>query len=234
VSLSERYLNEYFAYHGYDPGLAVQAAVEGELSVRYPLLVKEGGGRLVVCVAKELEDALPELAALPPGSGFAQAIELLFEPDTPYEIDESYIGAHDAQSFRPVPVPEGVAVRRLAPGDRRALSALAKSLAPVERTLSQVSVKDEFVTGVFEGEELVGAASVVRWKGLWDVGVMVRPDRRRRGYGKIAVSGLCALVLHEGGIVQYRCDKSNAASVALMSALGFAPALSLTGAILKL
>ncbi len=35
--------------------------MEGELSVRYPLLVKEGGGRLVVCVAKELEDALPVL-----------------------------------------------------------------------------------------------------------------------------------------------------------------------------
>ncbi len=233
--LIKRYTQAYFDYLGYDIEKPVQGAVDSELSLRYPLIVKRLGGRTVVCVTGEMEDALPYIETLPANSGFDEAMALLFEPDTPHERDVSYIGVHDIASFSPLTLPEGILARPLDEADKRHFRALERSLTARERSLAQVSFTDRELTGLFDGDELVSCASVIMWDEIADIGVMTRPGLRGKGFGSYAVSALCERIFAKGyAFAQYRCDESNAASAALMRRVGFVPIAHLTGAVLKL
>ncbi|MGI5899284.1 MAG: GNAT family N-acetyltransferase [Christensenellales bacterium] len=231
-----RYTKEYFAYLGYDHGKNLQAVVEEGLSIAYPLMVKEMGGKTVVCLAEEIEEAIPEIEKMPAGSLFDDFANFLFEPETPFEKDFSYIGVHDLRTVGEVELPAGISVRRLDREDKQDKKLFAqfyRTIAKKEQALAQVSLTDDYVLGLFLRGELVSAASSLMWNDIMDIGVATRPDKRGKGFGVLAVRKLCRLRAGEN-IAQYRCDKTNAASVRLMESAGFIPAAKLTGMILKI
>ncbi len=234
--LLQRYAEEYFAYMGYDKCKKLQAVVESGLSIGYPMMVKRIAGRTVVCLTEEIEEAIEEIEKMPEDSAFEDFLAFLFEPETPFEKDHSHIGIHDALTIAEVELPKGISVRRLDGADRqdkKLFKEFYKTIAKKEQALAQVSLSDEYVLGLFSDGDLVSAASTLMWNDIMDIGVATRPDKRGQGFGALAVKKLCEIKSGEG-ILQYRCDETNASSLRLMQAVGFIPAAKLTGMILKI
>ena len=235
--LTASFTEAYFSHMNYDPALALQAATDGELSIGYPMIVKSFLGKTVVCIAQEIEDAVPEINKMPADSSFDDFFNLIFEPDTPFEKDLSYIAVYDKDSAPVITLPENVSVRRLSAdskADKKLFALFARTITKREQDLAQVALSDICPMGLFVGGELISVASFAKWNSIMDIGVMTRPDMRKKGYGTLLVRALCEEFANEGTIIQYRCDKSNAASYALMQKAGFIPAVEMTGLILKI
>lgn len=230
---AQRFFDCYCAQHGYDPQKSVQAYVERELSVRYPVVMKQLPGHLIVGVAPQIADACePIEQELSENASIGDLIDFLFDDQIAFEPDESYIAALDPQKFQPVTV-DGMQSRLLDRKDARALRSLEKMLDRKEKLLAQVSIKDDLVVGLFDGNTLVSAASLLRFGELFDVGVMTHPQWRGRGCGAAAVSALCDQAIQRNMLVQYRADASNAPSVALMKKLGFETMIQIHGAVIR-
>lgn len=229
-----RYYERYCAYLGLDCQKPVQAYVDRELSVQYPVVLKQTQEHLIVGVARQIADACgPIEQQISPQAGIGEVIRFLFDDQIAYTPDESYIAALPPDTFAPAaPSPEAT-LRLLDRRDVRALRAVEKTLTRQEKLLAQVSLRDEMVMGLFVDAQLVSAASLLRWNEIRDVGVMTRGDLRGRGYGAMAVSALCRIALDAGYLVQYRADQTNAASVALMHKLGFQTQMQIHGAVIR-
>lgn len=61
-----------------------------------------------------------------------------------------------------------------------------------------------------------------------DIGIITHPDHRNLGLGSAAVAAVCRRIRDEGYEPLYRCDETNAGSIALSSGLGFTNATQLT------
>jgi RimJ/RimL family protein N-acetyltransferase len=110
--------------------------------------------------------------------------------------------------------------RQLSPADGAQLDALNGALSEDERKLGSVSIEDPLVVGVFVDERCLSAASFL-YKGeqIADIGVLVHPDARGRGLGRIAVQ---QLLRHRGArIAHYTTQDSNLASQRVAASVGF-------------
>lgn len=86
-----------------------------------------------------------------------------------------------------------------------------------------VSLKHWQVYGAFEGDRLVGASSMYLWNDskLADLGVIIEDKYRDRGIATHLVQTICADVIAQGYVPQYRCQTDHKASIALAKAAGF-------------
>jgi GNAT superfamily N-acetyltransferase len=78
--------------------------------------------------------------------------------------------------------------------------------------------------GLTEDGELVAAGNMTEWRGLaGDVGVLTRPDARRRGLATRVAATMTADALATTSVVRYRALTTNTPSLTVASRLGFEP-----------
>ncbi|NDJ54802.1 MAG: GNAT family N-acetyltransferase [Chloroflexi bacterium] len=124
--------------------------------------------------------------------------------------------------FQPCPPAANFSLRKLTPSDKGLMDELHAANPEDEADEADVQVAHDHVVGVFHESQLVAAASIYRWRGFIDPGVITHPDFRGRGLGKAVVSALCQHVLSAGlGIMIYRSNTENLGSVGIAKALGF-------------
>ncbi|HEY7225933.1 MAG TPA: GNAT family N-acetyltransferase [Micromonosporaceae bacterium] len=129
---------------------------------------------------------------------------------------------------------ERAAGRRLNPTDSDALGKLRTALPAQEWQVTGFTGQPAMLFGIFEGEELIAAAnltagpSVPRGPGeqvspeaATDVGIVIHPDARGRGYGGriAALAARQAIAMY--GVARYRALTSNPSTVAIADRLGF-------------
>ena len=88
-----------------------------------------------------------------------------------------------------------------------------------DKDQGQVSLDDFLVYGLFDNEKLVAVASLWDWgEVLCDIGILVHPDYRRKGYAK----EVClALMNNTERLFIWRCDENNISSYKLAQKIGF-------------
>ncbi|MBX3053946.1 MAG: GNAT family N-acetyltransferase [Caldilineaceae bacterium] len=124
-------------------------------------------------------------------------------------------------------LPGGFALRRLTSGDDSHIRLLEEAVSLEDVSDAYVSVAHEIACGVFQlrgqGETpfLVTAASAYERAGFVDPGVLTHPQFRGRGFGSAAVHALCQWAFRQNRMMQYRCNRENAASLHLAQRLGF-------------
>jgi GNAT superfamily N-acetyltransferase len=119
---------------------------------------------------------------------------------------------------------EIAAGRRINPRDAEALAALRSAVAPTDWLLAGFTAQPAVMFGVFEGEALVAAANLTAGPdAATDVGLVVHPDARGKGYGLqlAACAARQAIVMH--GVARFRALTSSPATMALAERLGFEP-----------
>jgi len=112
--------------------------------------------------------------------------------------------------------------RRVNPRDHSALASLRSAIPPLEWEQAGFGLQPAMMFGVFEGEEMVGAATLGAGPdAATDIGVVVRPRIRGKGYGTqvTATAAKQAVLMH--GIARFRTPADSEASLALARRLGF-------------
>jgi RimJ/RimL family protein N-acetyltransferase len=128
----------------------------------------------------------------------------------------------DSQTFHPFTPPTPYTVRQLTSNDQTAFEAFLNECSEEEVEEGDVSIEHLSAFGVFDGDRLGAVASIYKWVGLLDIGVLTDPLYRRRGMGKAAVSA-CALHHSTGDqAVVYRHDVLNLGSQGIAQGLNFA------------
>lgn len=119
---------------------------------------------------------------------------------------------------------------RVAPTIEEARPDIAEVLRMVERVdpeeveESGVVEPDIVRFGLWHGNTLVAVSSLSAWVGgHTDVGLLVAPEVRGLGLGRVVASVALNAALREAGIARWRCREDNAASVALAESLGLQP-----------
>lgn len=143
--------------------------------------------------------------------------------DRPTEIHRDHVYVLDPATFRPAEVTGEATVRRLDETDRDAFDRFLARCSEEDREEGEVDVADEMAAGVLLGERIAAVASVYTWRGFEDIGVLVDPDLRRRGYAAAAVSHLCQALAAEPVVACYRVDEVNTGSRAVAESLRLAP-----------
>ncbi len=94
-----------------------------------------------------------------------------------------------------------------------------------KNALSQIKMLDVMGAGAFDGGRLVGlAACSADCETMWQIGVDVLPEYRRRGIASALTSRLAAEILKRGRVPFYCAAWSNVASVRNAVRSGFRPA----------
>jgi GNAT superfamily N-acetyltransferase len=102
------------------------------------------------------------------------------------------------------------------------LDELGAACDPGEAAESAMAAWTHWVHVIRERDQVVAAAGAQVWAGtLAHVGVLTRPDRRRRGLGVTVAGSVVRAALSAGMVAQWRARAELAASRKLASALGF-------------
>jgi len=112
-------------------------------------------------------------------------------------------------------------IRQLSEADTNAFEIFKNACTQEEYEDSWVNVTDELSYGAFDGDLLIGCASMYMLWGFADPGILVHPDYRGQGIGKQLISKICEWVIAENRIMNYRCTTDNHASAHLAQRLGF-------------
>ena len=158
--------------------------------------------------AKSAEEAFDADALLSQLNG---AVERIVGP--------AWQGYVAAAAFRPL---GAGAARMLSPSDHAALRELAQSCVPEEWAHGAIDRGGAPVFAVFDGDDIVSAASVLGiGEGVPSIGVVTHPMHRGRGHGGMAVASATAYGLERVGFVTYQTLVSNTHAVAIARKLGF-------------
>jgi GNAT superfamily N-acetyltransferase len=153
--------------------------------------------------------------------------ESLLEPKTWHEM----LGDQGRSAWGPVKhyyldrlegLDQVAAGRRLNPRDAEAIAALRSALPFYEWGVTGFTAQTAMLFGIFEGERLVAAANLTPGPdAATDVGFVIHPDARGRGYGlKIAaLAARQAILMH--GVARYRAMTSSPSTMAIADKLGF-------------
>lgn len=112
--------------------------------------------------------------------------------------------------------------RRINPRDFAALASLRSAIPAAEWELTGFASQPAMMFGAFDGEEMVAAANLTPGPdAATDVGVVVRPRVRGKGFGTqiAATAAKQALLMH--GVARYRTVGTDVAALALARRLGF-------------
>lgn len=131
-----------------------------------------------------------------------------------------YVTLDDQRALEPE---RGHAVRPLTDADADAFAAFTAAAPEDDVDEAFVELDHWVIVGAFDGDRLVGAASMYPWQHsqLADIGVISLPEERGKGIGRALVRRLAADALQRGYEPQYRCQPDNAASVGLARSAGF-------------
>jgi len=103
------------------------------------------------------------------------------------------------------------------------LRALHDACSEEDCKLGEVEIDHPVLLGYIEQGRLLGAASYIfdLIHPIADIGVLVRPEARRRGVARILVAALCAPEYAAGRVVQYMTQDMNVASQLVAKRIGF-------------
>ncbi|MEV6524309.1 GNAT family N-acetyltransferase [Longispora sp. NPDC051575] len=121
-------------------------------------------------------------------------------------------------------LPEHSAIRRLNPGDHLALAEL-RSACP-EEDWEEGGFADEpgALFGAFDEGRLLAAANLTNWNGQpTDVGLLTRPEARRRGLATRTAAAASSHALRLHGIARFRALVDSPAAMRIAQRLGYTP-----------
>lgn len=217
-SLHSDYFRVLCAAMGWDEKKPFQVCVMAELSPEYPMIRYEFQNCTVVGIAGFIEETQNQLESELEGLTMAEIAEAVWE-GVAWTIDASAISVLAPGMM--VPKCKGVA-RPLDENDHTALKHLRRAVGPKDWQRGEVSLSDEQIVGVLDGQMLAAAAGSVLWSdALADVSAITHPSRRKKGHAAEAVACLCRHHLAKGQWVQWRYETDNAASRALANRVGF-------------
>ncbi|MBQ9308528.1 MAG: GNAT family N-acetyltransferase [Clostridia bacterium] len=127
----------------------------------------------------------------------------------------------DVRILRDLPLPQGLTLRTLTAPDFAALylPEWGNALCADRKELDVLGL------GAYSGDTLVGfAACSADCDSMWQIGVDVLPDFRRRGLASCLTSRLAGMILERGRVPFYCCAWSNLPSARNAIAAGFRPA----------
>ena len=197
---------------------------------------------VIVLIPETLTDSLtPHLGALDSASpsdsaavieafGAAQSLRPLWRDHCFYALETEDV---PSSKLVTLPTPGGFTTRpmkRENATDREAMTGLNEALSADERNEGAVSIEDPLCTGLWDGESLVAAASVLLDDDspIADVGVIVHPAYRGRSLGKLVVSAVCAQGMPDR-VLQYCAGSTNLGSLGIARGLGFSLLLTEEG-----
>lgn len=212
----------YRAYGIEDTAYAV--VIDEDLSPGYPVCFYAFDGAFLVALAPGLEEAVEPLADERP-LGFAAIMEFLFEGGVSYE-EERVLGFYLSRTS-----PACAAARRIQGSEaEKIVEGFKKINTPRDWTMGGVHPGDAYFVCAYEDETPISICGANVLGDLADISVIVHPAFRGKGYGKMAVQGLCRLALEDGKTPFYRTEEENSVSVRLAKSLGFSLGFTMTGA----
>jgi hypothetical protein len=113
--------------------------------------------------------------------------------------------------------------RRLNPRDAEALAALRGGVTADEWASGGFTGQPAMLFGLFEGERMLAAANLSAGPdAATDIGIVVHPDARARGFGLAitAAAAKQALLMH--GVARFRAHAASGSTRAIADRLGFA------------
>lgn len=102
-----------------------------------------------------------------------------------------------------------------------ALSKLRACCSDRDNQLGEVGDDDPLKIGLFENGNCVAAASLLFYGTVADIGVIVHPAVRSKGFGKKVVKALCRRGVEQGKIIHYGAILENTGSIKLAESLSF-------------
>jgi GNAT superfamily N-acetyltransferase len=122
----------------------------------------------------------------------------------------------------PAGLKEVAAGRRINPGDAEALADIRTAVPPEEWAAAGFNAQPAVMFGLFEDERMMAAANLTPGPdAATDIGLVLHPDARGKGYGVqiAATAARQALLMH--GIARFRVAATSQATLAIASTLGF-------------
>jgi GNAT superfamily N-acetyltransferase len=117
---------------------------------------------------------------------------------------------------------EFAAGRRLNPNDAQALTSLRAAVHQLEWLTTGFTAQTAMLFGIFEDDKLVAAANLTPGPdAATDVGFVIHPDARGKGYGMqiAATAAKQAIAMH--GVARFRALQSSPSTMAIAGRLGF-------------
>jgi GNAT superfamily N-acetyltransferase len=117
---------------------------------------------------------------------------------------------------------EVAAGRRVNPGDAEALADIRTAVPPDEWAAAGFNAQPAVMFGLFEDERMMAAANLTPGPdAATDIGLVIHPDARGKGYGVqiAATAARQALLMH--GIARFRVAATSQSTLAIASTLGF-------------
>lgn len=118
-------------------------------------------------------------------------------------------------------------IRRLSNKDGDVFDVFCQAANEADLEGASVELDHWLVYGLFEGEQLVAAASMYPWdeagQPIADLGVLTLSEHRGKGHARELVTAICQRAWAEGYQPQYRCQLDNTASLALAKSLKLIP-----------
>ena len=142
------------------------------------------------------------------------------------ELESTFLDCYlDPQDFSPFTVGRDFSTRRLhAENDNSILLGLYGACSEEELDAADINIEepDPVIYGIFAGGQLVAYASHRYWDDvIADMGVLVHPGYRGRGFGKAVVSALCEWCIGNRIVSMYRVFQNHSHSLRLAHTLGF-------------
>jgi hypothetical protein len=112
--------------------------------------------------------------------------------------------------------------RRINPNDASAFAALRAAVHPLEWLTTGFTAQPAMLFGLFEGDTMVAAANLTHGPdSATDVGFVIHPDARGRGYGLqiAATAARQAILIH--GVARFRALTTSPSTMAIAEKLGF-------------
>lgn len=230
-SLEERRIFAAYALGQLEPGLVELTSwwtAKGDHGRGLALFAKGGLGDALFCMGEaEAVDAILRLHQGP------RVTYATFQPEHLAAMKRRFILVSEtamsrmavtAATFRAVPQPEGVTMRRLIDRDTKVLNRLyATEGSPTY--YSTAHVREGVYYGVFMGDRLIAAAGthvVGPAQGIAVVGnVFTHPDHRGKGYAEAATSIVTQSLLQRCRDVVLTVDPSNGPAVRAYRKLGY-------------
>jgi len=158
------------------------------------------------------------------------------EGDTLLEVPtwQALLGDHMRSAYGPIlhhylldakplaPIAQTAGARRLNPGDAEALNGLRATVSQAEWTETGFTGQPALLFGIFEGDRLMACANLTPGPdAATDVGIVVDPAARGRGYAMkiVAVAARQAILMH--GIARFRALTTSPGTLAIAHRLGF-------------
>ncbi|MCF8008481.1 MAG: GNAT family N-acetyltransferase [Halanaerobiales bacterium] len=126
------------------------------------------------------------------------------------------------ERFKKIDTPLDYQIKEINKNNKEQMIKLKKRCSKYDLEQAQVSLKDPYILGCFNKNELISVASYWYWgEGLADIGIITHPEYRKMGIGKAIISNLCEQGININRINLYRHDENNTVSRKLGLSLNF-------------